>query len=66
MSKFLEFRNKDKDIFVLNKKRKTLLGVISYHEGWKEPVFAASSDKVIFSVECLQDILHIMRLNKGN
>lgn len=66
MSKILEFRKRAYDILVLNKKRKTHLGTISYHEGWKEPVFTPVSEKVIFSVECLQDIIYIMRINKGN
>jgi len=65
MSKYLEFRKRHRDILVLNKKRKTHLGTISYHEAWKKPVFKPVSEKVIFDAECLTDIIHIMRLNEG-
>ena len=65
MSKFLEFRKKDNDVLVLQKKTKARLGLIRYKTDWKEPVFypAAATG---FSIECLMDIIHVLRLNKGN
>ena len=65
MSKFLEFRKVKDHILVMNKKSKAELGKISYFEPWKKMVFEAAPEAV-FSIGCLHDIIHMMRINQGD
>jgi hypothetical protein len=47
----------------LNIKSQNLLGHIEWESGWRQYVFAPS-DNCIFSVGCLQDIIHFIEEHK--
>lgn len=42
---------------VYNKKDKKELAVIFWHQAWKQYVFSQSSELIIFSKSCLEDII---------
>lgn len=63
MSNFLQFRKRENDILVLNKKTKVPLGKIRYYKEWKGPVFEPEPN-TIFSAGCLMQINHVLRINK--
>ena len=45
---------------VSNNKSGGTLGMISYYKPWKQFVFSAENEMDIFSISCLQDIIHFM------
>lgn len=63
MSNFLQFRKRENDVLVLNKKTKVRLGIIRYNKAWEIPVFEPEPN-TIFSAGCLMQINHVLRLNK--
>lgn len=43
-----------------NIKNRTMLGGVSYYGRWKQHVFSAADDSMIFSASCLADIQHFI------
>ncbi len=45
----------------VNKRHGDLLGTVRWSSGWREHVFIAISDDIVFSASCLDDISHFMK-----
>mgnify|MGYP001567459224 CR=1 FL=1 len=61
--KYIHF-TEDKDNaawLCMNTKHSDLLGWVDYNSGWKQHVFTAAGNDIIFSASCLDDISHFMK-----
>lgn len=45
---------------IKNNKSGTTLGYVQYYQQWKQYVFTQADQGIIFSVDCLQDIIHFI------
>jgi hypothetical protein len=58
---FAQAKSNGQDVWVCNNtKHDEVLGLIEYYEPWKQYVFSATDNTMIFSVSCLQDIIHFI------
>lgn len=44
----------------VNIKHGDALGTVSFYDTWNQYVFSASDNTMIFSVSCMQDIIHFI------
>ena len=62
--KFIEFQAnwEDDQWLCINRKHRDKLGVVvEYYDDWRRFVFQAASDRVVFSQDCLLDIIHFIK-----
>lgn len=45
---------------IFNKKEENILGWIEYYQPWKQHVFVAANDKVVWNNECLQLVIDFL------
>lgn len=62
MSKYIYFQARDEKIIeIRNKKSKTILGYVTYYKPWKQYIFSQADEGIIFSWDCLQDIVNYLK-----
>jgi len=61
MAKYIYFEKKEKHIEIKNKKTKSLLGYIYYYNQWRQYIFTQADGGIIFSQDCLQDIVEYIK-----
>jgi hypothetical protein len=66
--KFINFQKKEHESFyrILNNKSGVCLGYVIYYKEWKQWVFSQAGPDMLFSMDCLLDIVDFIIRLKGN